>query len=346
MSATEKAKPTHPMIVLREHFEARAGELKNALPAHILPERFIRVALTAVQLNTDLLSCNRQSLWNACLKAASDGLLPDGREGAIVPFKDTAQWMPMVGGLLKRFRNSGQFKSISVGIVREGEDFAYWIDEHGEHMRHVPGDGSGKPVKCWAMAETKDGGVMIRVMNEAEINKRRNASRAKNSPLWSEWVEEAWQKTVLRNLAKRLPMSSDLDDLIRSDDDQYDFKPTAAETLAQTSAPITNVVEALERFGSPDQTLTEGAEYEESTAPPVEYRSVESHIEVMNETEIDKRKNTAPELSVEEYKAWEQGREAKRAGHLRKAVPGEYRSVEMSHLAKLWWQGWDDQAEK
>src|SRR5512139_502946 len=235
----EKTKSKHPLISLREHFETRAGELKNALPVHIPPERFIRVVLTAVQLNPDLLAADRQSLWNAALKAASDGLLPDGREGAIVPFKDKAQWMPMVGGLLKRFRNSGQFKALSVGVVKEGEEFSYWKDENGEHMRHVPGDGDGKPVKAYAMAHTQDGGVMIDVMSEKDINKRRNVSRAKNSQLWNDWVEEAWQKTVLRHLAKRLPMSSDLDDLIRRDDDLYEFKPTPVQT--QPTQEIKNV---------------------------------------------------------------------------------------------------------
>jgi len=68
------------------------------LPKHIPVERFGRVVLTAVQTNPDLLNVERRSLWNACMKAAQDGLLPDGRLGALVVFKDKrrgniAQWM-------------------------------------------------------------------------------------------------------------------------------------------------------------------------------------------------------------------------------------------------------------
>jgi recombination protein RecT len=101
------------------------------------------------------------------------------------------------------------------------------------------------------MAETKDGGVMIRVMTKDEINKRKNVSRAKNSPLWTEWVEEAWMKTVLRNLAKRLPMSSDLDDLIRADDDLYEFnKPNPSPSDVK---PITNIPDALDAFGGDEK---------------------------------------------------------------------------------------------
>src|SRR4030095_5978581 len=189
----------------------------------------------------------RQSLWNACLKAASDGLLPDGREGAIVPFKDKAQWMPMVAGLLKRFRNSGQLKSLDCDIVRSDDEFSFWKDERGPHLRHVPGSGDGKPTRAYAMAETIDGGVMIKVMSEAEINKRRNVSRAKNSPLWTEWVEEAWQKTVLRNLAKRLTVSSDLDELIRSEDDAELDNP--GPPFEPSVKPIKDIAGALDAFG-------------------------------------------------------------------------------------------------
>src|SRR6516225_12115907 len=221
----------HPLTALRTQLEQRADELKRALPAHMPAERFIRVVLTAAQLNPELVVVNRQSLWNACMRAAQDGLLPDGRDGVILPYKDNnsrsptynqviANWQPMVGGFLKRFRNSGQFRSVATGIVRDGEEFNYWIDEQGEHLRHVPGDSTAKPVKAYAVAVTKDGGSMIRVMSVAEINKRRAVSRAKDGPMWRDWWDEAAMKTVLRNLSKRLPSSSDLDELMRRDDDE------------------------------------------------------------------------------------------------------------------------------
>lgn len=83
---------------------ARRDEFAPALPSHITPERFQRVVVTAVNLNPDLLRANRLSLLNACAKAASDGLLPDGREGALVIFGKDAVWMPMVSGIIKKAR--------------------------------------------------------------------------------------------------------------------------------------------------------------------------------------------------------------------------------------------------
>ena len=75
----EQAKPDHPLMVLRRQLDTRIPELKNALPPHITPERFARTFMTALQLNPELVVANRQSLWNALMRAASDGLMPDGQ---------------------------------------------------------------------------------------------------------------------------------------------------------------------------------------------------------------------------------------------------------------------------
>jgi hypothetical protein len=128
-----------------------------------------------------------QSLWLACMRACRDNLLPDGREGAIVPYKSNAQWIPMYQGLLKRFRQSGQCKWITANVVRQGEVFEHWIDENGEHFRHVPGisDGVAPSSKSYAAALTKDGAFYVAVMTLAEINKVKAMSKAsrEDSPL-------------------------------------------------------------------------------------------------------------------------------------------------------------------
>jgi hypothetical protein len=42
------------------------------------------------------------------VKLAQDGLLPDGREAAVVMFGNKAQAMPMIAGILKKVRQSGE----------------------------------------------------------------------------------------------------------------------------------------------------------------------------------------------------------------------------------------------
>jgi len=332
--------PAHPIERVRVMLDQREEELRRALPAHIPVDRFKRIVLTTCQLNPELVTVDRQSLWIACMRAAQDGLLPDGRDGVILAYKDNnqrsrtfgqvaAQWQPMVSGFLKRFRNSGQFLSITANVVRESDAFEYWIDENGDHLRHTPGD-IGPYVKAYAIAKTRDGGTMIKVMSKAEIDRRRAVSKAKDGPMWREWWDEAAMKTVLRNLSKRLPSSADLDEMMRRDDedDAFEARPAMPGASPPTAdaprEPQAEIVE-LERIADPDTDLP-GAEDVRgilNDEPPADDMVGAGDVE----------------------RAFAEGADARRAGSARRAVPGPYREPDASHLAKAWLNGWD-QAER
>ncbi len=210
-------------------FTAFVPEIKKLLPSYINIEKFERVVLTAVQMNEDLLKADRKTLFTACLKAASDGLLPDGREGAIVTFSTKgvlcAQWMPMVSGIIKKVRNSGELKSIVANIVHEKDVFKYAINETGESITHEPNvfADRGKAIGCYAIAETKEGAKYFDVMSEADVMATKSASKAKFGPWDGPFKFEMWKKTVIRRLSKRLPMSSEVESVIQADDELFEF---------------------------------------------------------------------------------------------------------------------------
>lgn len=211
------------------------GQLEAALPKHIPVERFQRVVMTAVQNAPDLLDCDRRSLFNSAMKCAQDGLLPDGREAALVKFKNQVQYFPMVFGLQKKARNSGEVSSILARDVQANDEFDYWVDEDGEHLTYRPSidrtdiknaDEALQLVRAvFALAKLKDGTIMVEVMSVQQVERIRAISKAsrEDSP-WLVWWGEMAKKTAIRRLSKRLPMSSDLDDLIRRDDELYDLK--------------------------------------------------------------------------------------------------------------------------
>ena len=252
ISATAQQK--HPLVIFRERLESRRDELKNALPSDIPVDRFIRALVTSAQINPDILACQWQSLWLACMRACRDGLLPDGREGAIVPFKNQATWIAMYQGLLKRFRRSGAFRWIKADVVREGEEFYHYVDEHGEHIRHTPGDDFDAPiVKIYAMATTKDGGIFVNVMSIAEANKIKAMSKAtRDDAPWKVWPEEMLKKTALRRLSKVLPAEGDLPD---DDLETFDAPALAPAAAAEPRAKARELVgqgaaAALDQFAA------------------------------------------------------------------------------------------------
>ena len=237
-------RPANQVAAFRHQLDGMSDQFKAALPVHIPVERFTRVVMTAVQQTPELMTCERRSLWNAAVKAAQDGLLPDGREGAMVIYKDKdrgsiVQWMPMIAGIRKKVRNSGEIATWDVQVVHENDEFDYELGDE-PFIKHKPTLGDpGKVIAAYSVCTLKTGEKSREVMSVAAIEKVRAVSRAKDSKFgpWVNWYDEMCRKTVARRHSKALPMSTDLDDLIRRDDALYDFDGAKAEAQAQAERP-------------------------------------------------------------------------------------------------------------
>lgn len=253
------------LVTFNEQLGTRKKELEKVLPSHISPERFQRTILTVATVNPDLLRADRRSLLTACMKAAQDGLLPDGREAAIVVFENSkqidgqwakvkeAQYMPMVYGLRKKVLQSGEVASLSTQVVYKCEvDEGRFIYEEGTDamLRHKPKlemteeeAADENVIAAYSMVTFKDGTKSYEVLPRRELNKIQRASKT-GSPVdhrgnrrevkgpWKDWYTEMCRKSALRRHSKTLPMSGDILDALNTgfDDDG------AGESVAQTFA--------------------------------------------------------------------------------------------------------------
>lgn len=225
----------------------RQKDIRSALPAHIPAERFERVVMTAIQNNLQLLDAPPRELFNACIKAAQDGLLPDGREGALIarPSRNgtSVTWQPMIAGIRKKVRNSGEISTWDVVAVYQNDKFEYELGDN-PFIRHKPAlKDRGELIAVYSVATLKGGEKSRDVMSIEDVNAIRDRSDAwrahksgkiKSTP-WSTDPAEMAKKTVAKRHSKVLPMSTDLDDLMRRDDDLYDFK--GAGDAARENAP-------------------------------------------------------------------------------------------------------------
>ena len=268
-----------PIDEVRGSLAKMQDQFKMALPPQISPDKFVRVVMTAVGQNPGLLEANRQTLYASCMKAAQDGLLPDGREAALVMFGRDVAYMPMVGGILKKVRNSGELSTITSQIVCKNDRFRFWIDGDGEHIDHEPlmfGE-RGEAIGVYALAKTKDGAIYIEVMDKAQVMDVKGASRAKGGPWAGAFASEMWRKTAIRRLSKRLPMSTDLEAVIKRDDELYDLEkeviPVEPVTKPKKLAKIIKEKQTM--------TATEVVERQEETgrgAKPTEEPNQEEGI--------------------------------------------------------------------
>lgn len=239
--AATRAAP--PIVQIKDGLEKMRPQLAMSLPNHIKPERFERVVMTAVNNNPKLLTADRRSFFNACTKAANDGLVPDGREGALVIYGNQVQWMPMVFGLIKLIRQSGEIDSVGARIVYQKEiddgRFKFVIEEGKEKLYHDPmlwGD-RGDMVLVYAYARFKDtGNVEYMPLHRLDVMKRKNASRSASSGPWKDWESEMWLKTAIRALAKRLPLSAEVLSRIENDEAPTEFDNMRSAAIAQLAA--------------------------------------------------------------------------------------------------------------
>lgn len=248
--ADQKPKPENAVVILHRDIDSVKGEIAKVLPSHIEPEKFTRVLKTITNENPGLLKADRRSLLNAAIKCASDGLVPDGREAAITTFRtkvkdaegretsiDKAQYMPMVYGIHKKLRQSGEISAIRANVVYQNDVFKYVLGDV-ESIVHEPVMANrGKAIAVYAIAVLKDGSIEREVMSYEEVEKVRSVSKSKDGGPWTTWWSEMARKTAIRRLSKRLPMSSELAQSLENDQTfEYEGAPSIVEPVREIEA--------------------------------------------------------------------------------------------------------------
>jgi len=209
------AKPSSTADLIR----AMAPEIKKALPSVMSPERFSRIALSAVKNTPKLAECTPLSFLAALMNAAQLGLEPNSPLGQayLLPYKNKGQMevqfqIGYKGMLDLAFRNE-HMQSIEAHTVYENDDFSY---EYGltPSLHHVPAwHDRGEMVGFYAVFHLDNGGYQFEVMSKADIDayaaKYSKAFTSEYSP-WKTNYESMALKTVLKRLLKTAPIQSDL----------------------------------------------------------------------------------------------------------------------------------------
>jgi recombination protein RecT len=199
-----------PANLIRDLIERQKPEIARALIGTALdPERFARIAFTAIRQSPQLMRCRPESLLGALMTAAQLGLEPGPLgEAWLVPFKDQVTFIVGYRGLLKLAWQSGQLRNISARVVYEADDFdfAFGLEPRLEH-RPARGD-RGAAIYVYAAATLLGGGVEFEVLSVEEVEAIRGrsaAAAARSGPWVTDWAAMA-RKTAVRQLARWLPL--------------------------------------------------------------------------------------------------------------------------------------------
>lgn len=213
---------------MKDWINAYSGEIAKALPSVITPERFSRIAMTAITKTPDLAKCTPGSFIGALLTAAQLGLEPNTPLGQayLIPFRNNrkggvleCQFQIGYKGLIDLANRSGEIMVIDAHIVYENDKFDCEFGLEPK-LRHKPVLGDrGEAMWVYAMYKTVNGGFAFEVMSvEEAMAHGQKYSKAFDKSPWKTVPEEMMKKTVLKKVLKYAPVRSDFVKGVASDE--------------------------------------------------------------------------------------------------------------------------------
>lgn len=207
----EEIGPQQKLGQLQHYLAARKTKIEQAAGKLLDADRVIMLALMAVNKTPSLMKCTQESILQAVYDAGRLGLEPDGVQGAIVPYKGSAQFQPMYQGLCQLVYEEESVESIEARVAYDCDFFRVVLgtDPHIEHKPDLEHAGKRTAVAYYAVAHMR-GRAKFDVMTPAEIDAIRARSPSVNTSVspWKTDYEEMAKKTVLKRLLKTMPKRS------------------------------------------------------------------------------------------------------------------------------------------
>ena len=240
------------------------SQIKNALPkGGLTTERYISACLTALAYTPKLMQCSPNSVLKALMESARFGLEPNSPlgEAHLVPFGSNVTFLIAYRGMMKLAWNTGMIKSLDFDKVCENDEFVYKKGREitFEHTPNMKGD-RGEPYAYYAVAELKNGGFALHIMNKDEIMKHgkqySKTFNGKASP-WQTDFDAMAYKTVIRQLCdKKLPKATTEQSMLLNEAARIDDIPddlVVYHDIEEVSTKIVEEVEDVQEEKSPIQ---------------------------------------------------------------------------------------------
>ncbi len=203
--------------VLRKLLESQKQKLDAFLPRGMSVDRFSLLCIRAASEVPALLQADQGSLLLAISKAAELGLEPNGSlgHGWLIPYQGRVQFIVGYRGLIDLAIRSGKVKSISARVVHDGDTFdvEYGLVPVLSHIPNLEEDEDDDMIShAYAIARLADDQSQFEVMPRRQIDAvmaNSPSAKGEKSP-WHTHYGEMARKTVVRRLAKYLPLRDDL----------------------------------------------------------------------------------------------------------------------------------------
>lgn len=181
---------------------------RDAMPKDFNQTRFLQNCMVVLQDVPNIDKCNPLSVARTLLKGAFLGLDFFQKECYAIPYGNDLQFQTDYKGETKMAKKYSirPILDIYAKVVREGDEFLEMVVNGKQSVDFKPVSFSDKPIiGAFAIVYYEDGGMEYETMSTEQIEGiRNNFSKMKNGLMWTKTPEEAYKKTVLRRLTKRI----------------------------------------------------------------------------------------------------------------------------------------------
>lgn len=203
-------------------------ELMKVLPSAKEVGRFMSCALAQLadaKVGAKLARCTLPSFYNAILKSARSGILPDGVNAYLIPYGTECTLQYSYRGLCDMAIREGIATKFASDIVRRNDYFKW---SNGELIEHTPAgweeDERGEILGVWVRAYLPNGEHVDGKMAKSEVEKIRRKSQNPNG-VWVEWYEEMMKKSCLKRMFKTMQNTPALTEAITEDNKEFKLDP-------------------------------------------------------------------------------------------------------------------------
>ena len=226
--------------------------IRAALPKVLTPERFSRVVMTALSVNSDLRNCSQGSFLGAMMQAAQLGMEVNTPLGMayLIPRKNKGvmEAVFQIGykGLLDLCYRTGEYRTITAEAVHENDLFEIEYGLHRDLIHKPAKQNRGAVIGYYAVYILKDGTGDFAYMSKDEVQKHRekySPTKSSMSP-WNTNFDAMAKKTVIIKALKYAKKASEIERAIVADGAVKRMDPSRMPDIADIDAAPIEYIDA------------------------------------------------------------------------------------------------------
>lgn len=212
---------------IADMIKALEPEIKKALPSVITPERFTRMALSALNTTPKLSECSQISFLAALMNAAQLGLEPNTPLGQayLIPYNNKGklecQFQIGFKGMIDLVYRNDQVQSIQAQCVYANDTFEYELGLNAKLIHKPALKDRGELILVYALFKLDNNGFAFEVMSKEDIDTHALRYSKGFSSSYSPWktnYEEMAKKTVIKKVLKYAPLKTDFLRAVETDE--------------------------------------------------------------------------------------------------------------------------------